>query len=87
MSWYRKNLGDALLADAAMDQVRCRFVAEAGLTSEAAIFYRHESAGLHCELVLYFSPAAATVAQATGAKCCTRPATQGLALLAGGVGS
>jgi len=45
---------------------------------------RHESEGrLHCEVRVYFSPAAADVAKAVGAIACKKPASNGLSLLAG----
>ncbi|MDQ2693115.1 MAG: hypothetical protein M3Y68_13840 [Chloroflexota bacterium] len=53
---------------------------------EIAVFTRLESEGrLHCELVVYFSPAAAELARKFGASPCERPAPAGLALLAGDV--
>ena len=49
-----------------------------------AIFIRHESEGrLHCKVNAYFSPAAGAVAEAVGARPCSKPAPDGLGLLAG----
>ena len=49
-----------------------------------AIFTRSESEGrLHCEVIVYFSPAAADVAKAFDAQICTKPGREGLGLLAG----
>jgi hypothetical protein len=38
---------------------------------------------LYCEVIAYFSPAAASVAQAFDAEPCEKPARAGLGLLAG----
>jgi hypothetical protein len=52
--------------------------------NEMAIFIRHESEGcLHCEVRLYFSPAAAHVAEAVDAVACKKPIPQDMGLLAG----
>jgi hypothetical protein len=52
-----------------------------------AVFTRPESEGrLHCEVIVYFSPAAQQVAMAFGAEPCEKPARDGLGLLAGDSG-
>ena len=57
---------------------------KAGKPREMAAFMRHESEGrLHCEVVVYFSPAASVVARELDAKPCARPSSDGLSLLAG----
>ena len=57
---------------------------KAGKPREMAAFMRHESEGrLHCEVVVYFSPAAAVVARELNAEPCARPPPDGLSLLAG----
>jgi hypothetical protein len=87
MSWFSLNLGDAMLADEALDQIQARFrssYAQAGGPSGMALFLRHESEGrLHCEVKLYFSPMAEAVARSVLAKPCRHPAREGLSLLAG----
>src|SRR5690554_2966387 len=64
--WYFRNLGDAMLAGEALGDIEARFLAayvKAGRPPGMALFSRHESEGrLHCEVVLYLSPAAAAVA-------------------------
>ena len=51
---------------------------------EMAVFTRPESEGrLYCEVIAYFSPAAAEVAKAFQAEPCGKPARVGLGLLAG----
>lgn len=56
----------------------------AGKPPDMAVFLRSESEGrLHCEVIAYFSPAAAEVAQAFKAQPCATPVRAGLGLLAG----
>jgi len=86
-TWYTCNLGDAMLAAEPMDGIRASFLLHgkrSGAAGEMAVFVRHESAGrLHCEVKVYFSPAAAAVAKAFGAAACAKPSPQDLGLLAG----
>lgn len=91
-SWFTQNLGDAMLAGNALDRIRASFADElfadedeqAGRADERAVFVRHESEGrLHCEVRVYFSPAAACLAEALGASPCNPPSRDGLSLLAG----
>jgi hypothetical protein len=51
--------------------------------AEMAVFTRREEGRLHCEVIAYFSPAAADVADALDAHPCEKPAREGLELLAG----
>ncbi len=49
-----------------------------------AVLTRPESEGrLHCEVIAYFSPAAADIAKAFDAEPCEKPARAGLGLLIG----
>ena len=86
-SWFTKNLGDAMLAGEALDDIKAVFLSEYAKSDRAeqlALFVRHESEGrLHCEVKVYFSPASAVVANAVGATPCTKPSSDGLGLLAG----
>ncbi|QKQ27666.1 hypothetical protein [Candidatus Reidiella endopervernicosa] len=86
-SWFSMSLGDAMLVGPALDRLEALFLAELekGVTAEdVALFVRHESEGrLHCEVMVYFSPAAFSVAEAVGAAPCGKPAYAGLSLLAG----
>ncbi len=51
---------------------------------DMAVFTRPESEGrLYCEVIAYFSPAAASVAKAFDAEPCLKPERTGLGLLAG----
>ncbi|MGA6926972.1 MAG: hypothetical protein WBY88_14885 [Desulfosarcina sp.] len=85
--WFNKNMGDAMFAREELDRLAARFTAflrSTEIPDTAAVFYRHESEGrLHCEVMVYFSPAARIVSEAVGAVPCPKPASQGLNLLAG----
>jgi hypothetical protein len=85
--WMLKSAGDALLAAAAADSLRARFLVGYGhgdWPQDCAIFQRHESEGrLHCELLLYFAPGCAALAREAGARPCAAPAPAGLDLLIG----
>jgi hypothetical protein len=85
--WFAKNLGDGVLAMGPLNDIQQRFLSAyqaAGAPADMAVFGRHTSEGsLHCEVWVYFAPAAAQLAQAVDALPCERPATDGLSLLAG----
>ena len=86
-SWFLKNLGDPLLADNDLQEIKSLFTAAhatAGNPDEMAVFLRHESEGkIHCELILYLSPLLQTLAVELEAKPCRPPAISGLSLWAG----
>lgn len=85
-NWFTKNLGDAMLAGEELEQIKTLFLADyekAGQPQGMAVFMRHESADLHCEVKVYFPPAAAAVAKMLNARPCPPPATGDLGLLAG----
>lgn len=85
--WYSVSLGDGMMAPVPSVEIEERFQAAflpAGKPPEMAVFTRSESEGrLHCEVIAYFSPAAAEVAKAFGAQPCPKPERSGLGLLAG----
>lgn len=87
MNWYELNCGDPTLCDPIVQEVLKVYdeISHRGaLSPGAAVFSRHESRGdLHCELILYFTPAAGYVASGVGAICSAQPASQGLSLIAG----
>ena len=86
-TWYYKNLGDAMMAARPSDKIREAFLPlfdVAGNPEDMAIFTRNDSEGrLHCEISVYFSPAAAGIAKIFDAKPCEIPLRGGLDLLAG----
>ena len=88
--WFSKALGDGVWAYSKTDHVKDVFeplYVLAGRPIDMAVFTRHESEGrLQCEVVAYFSPAAATVAHVLNAQPCDKPARGELDLLAGEAG-
>lgn len=86
-TWFRKNLSDALMAAEPLGQIEALFRSEhsnAGSPNDMAVFVRYESEGrLHCDVTVYFSPAAGVVAATVGATPCARPSPEGLSLLVG----
>lgn len=85
--WRAKTLGDAQTAF-----LECRDMAEvcesvieaAGRPLDKAVFVRNDSEGrLHCEVTVYFSPAASDLAKRFTAATCEKPEAAGLDLLAG----
>lgn len=85
MSWYRLDLGDALLAEGKLDDIRgrCRAAFEqAGAPAGWAVYLLHVSGDLHCRAEVFFSPACSDLAQQLGAQPCGSP-PQGITLLAG----
>lgn len=86
-NWFVLNLGEAPLAGALLEDAKALFLREfeiANRPPDMALFFRHESEGrLHCEVNVYFSPRAASVAEAVAARPCPRPSPGGLDLLAG----
>lgn len=85
--WHKLNLGDPLLAGPVLDGIRRSLAAPPTPEDKSAIgaaFLRHESEGrLHCELHVYLSPGAASLASSLGARACGKPRPAGLELLAG----
>lgn len=90
-SWFSKSLGDGVWAYSKTDQVKDVFqplFVLAGRPADMAVFTRHESQGrLQCEVIAYFSPAAATVAHVLHAHPCDKPERGELDLLVGEPGS
>jgi hypothetical protein len=88
-SWFSLSLGDAVTAvvpgAAVEDQARAMF-AGLGEPPDFAVFRRLDTrASLHCEVTLYFPPAAEPIANRNGARPCARPARAGLELIVGDV--
>jgi hypothetical protein len=85
--WFTKNLGDAMLAGESLENIKTLFLSvyeKSENAKEMALFVRHESEGhLHCEVKIYFPPAAVFLAEAVDATPCKRPSPDGLDLLAG----
>lgn len=88
--WFSKQLGDGILSYESKDQIQNLFsdlFAAAGQPEDMAVFTRHELEGrLQCEVVAYFSPAAASLARQLDAKPCEKPSPSDLDLLVGAPG-
>lgn len=86
-TWFSLELGDAVLATTPCSDIHAAFeplFTAAGKPAHMAVFKRHDDArSLHCEIIAYFSPAAAGIARTFGAVPCVRPGRRGLELLAG----
>jgi hypothetical protein len=85
--WYSIGLGDGMLAVEPSQEIQELFseaYSAKGMPPEIAVFTRYESEGrLHCEVVAYFSPAAAEIAKALDAEPCEKPVRAGMGLLVG----
>jgi hypothetical protein len=84
--WHSKSLGDALSAPiytAEIEQIFQPLFASAGRPPAMAVFTRQEPGAMHCQVTVYFSPAAAKIAAAFAAQPCNPPEVDGLTLLAG----
>ena len=86
-TWFTKNLGDAMLANPALEHIQKLFLETYGLkeyADDTALFFRHESEGrLHCEVKVYLSPATVLIATALHAMPCRQPIPTDLGLLMG----
>ncbi len=86
-NWFYKNLGDAMLADDSLQQIKQLFLRtypDPKQQSDKAILYCHLSEGrLHCEVMVYFSPGCSSMAQALAADPCHEPSNSDLSLLVG----
>jgi hypothetical protein len=98
-AWFRKNLGDAMLADAAVADAISRFIdlyqphqhhphhphhPQHQQHQQAGLYLRHESDGqLHCAAILYFTPDAHALAHLMGASACLKPELYDMGLIAG----
>ena len=85
--WYSLSLGDGMMAGspaADIEELFLKRFSEAAKSPAMAVFTRPESEGrVYCEVIAYFSPAAADVARAFDAEPCEKPERTGLSLLTG----
>lgn len=50
--WHYKNLGDAMFADAELAKIK-----QLAMATNAPLYVKYYAkSGLHCEVLLYFSP-------------------------------
>lgn len=75
--WHSLALGDALTAHLELERIRESFEARyppADRPASAAVYVRHDSTGgVHCEVIVFFSPAAAALAREFHATPCNPP--------------
>jgi len=85
MDWFVLSLGDGMVADEPLARLEGLFDAaySAHCPRDAALFCRRFLEGLHCEVLVYFSPGAAAIAAEVGARRCPKPPRSELVLLAG----
>jgi hypothetical protein len=85
--WYSVSLGDGMMAvtpSAEIEKLFLQSFTAAGSPPDMAVFTRYDSEGrLHCEVMVYFSPATQDVARAFNAQPCDKPSRARLGLLAG----
>ncbi|MBX3038298.1 MAG: hypothetical protein KF758_15405 [Anaerolineales bacterium] len=85
--WHSLDLGDAIMANEPMEQIRKafeEFAQKNDVAPELAIFTRNDSEGrLHCQVTAYFSPATIQIAKLFDATPCEKPNKDNLDLLAG----
>lgn len=84
--WYRKNLGDAMLASDALATVQAHLAHVYTHNSKPAnclAIYRHESQGLHCSVIVYLTENFQQVAKLENAINCPVPVLSDSAFLAG----
>lgn len=85
--WHVMNLGDAMVAASDLAELQQRFDRihrRHGRPSDMALYVQHVSDGrLHCEVLVYFTPAALPVAQELGAEPCAPPTMDNLGLPSG----
>jgi hypothetical protein len=74
--WHYKNLGDAMLADAELANIKQLAVADAPLYVKYCA-----TQGLHCEVLLYFSPHYIALAKQLAATGCKAPNLNELTIL------
>ena len=85
-AWYFKQIGDGITAAGPSAEIEAAFqklFVAAGRSPEMAVFIRHASGDLHCQVIVYFSPAAASIASSFEALPCEQPDRAELGLLAG----
>ena len=86
-TWFKKELGDAVMAAPVLETLKEQHAAMYGAADVAEsppLLVRYDaSGGLHCEVTVYFSPAAASLANLIHAEACATPVLTGASLLAG----
>ncbi|MGC3962165.1 MAG: hypothetical protein QM803_02260 [Rhodocyclaceae bacterium] len=79
MSWSSKILGDGVEALLPLRALQSEFEVHwhrAGCPAGATLYVLHAQTGLHCQVTVYFSPAASDIASALDATPCAPPPSQ-----------
>lgn len=81
--WYKLDLGDAMLADARLDEVKAQLSAVCNAKEPAVLqaLSRYESKGVHCHLILYITADLQDKALLVGATACEPPPINGCEFL------
>ncbi|UZE95027.1 hypothetical protein [Alkalimarinus alittae] len=85
-SWFTVDLGDALLSHSRLDELQStlsEMYEQAGRPANMVAFYRHQSTGLHCHLILFLTSEFQRIAMLDHAVQCYAPNASGLSYLAG----
>jgi len=85
-TWFKKELGDAVMAAPVLETIKEQHAAlyDVGIDDSPSVYVRYDAGGgLHCEVTVYFSPTAATLANSFHAEVCGTPVLTGTSLLAG----
>jgi len=85
-TWFRKELGDAVMAAPALETLKEQHAAMYGnaATDAPQVYVRYDaSGGLHCEVTVYFSPDAESLAKLFHAEPCAAPSMIGTSLITG----
>lgn len=83
-SWFKKELGDAVMAAPDLETLKSQLAESIRAVDDqapAVFVHYHSPGGLHCEVTVYFSPAAAALATAINAQPCAKPVTAAMSLL------
>lgn len=85
-NWFKINLGDAMLAHEALLELK-NFLSNVyeveGREEGMLALYRHESAGLHCSVIVYLTRKFQQVAMLKNALSCDAPPLCDSSFLAG----
>tara|TARA_R110001583_G_scaffold130834_1_gene282543 strand:+ start:41193 stop:41489 length:297 start_codon:yes stop_codon:yes gene_type:complete len=85
-SWFKVNLGDAMLANEALSDLKAYLLnvyEVEGKTESMLAIYRHESSGLHCNLIVYLTTELQRTAMLEDAVSCNIPPLSDSGFLAG----
>ena len=85
--WFKKQLGDAVMAAPVLETLKEKYIAMYAAphsNDSPQVWVQYDAAGgLHCEVTVYFSPAAAALAMSVGAEVTTAPSLESVSPLMG----